>query len=64
MKTAYGVQQSRQRLEREIAHFRSQVEKFSDRASPQQKRCWTRAVRCLKRRSDDLARLTFRLSDS
>ena len=58
MRAAYNLLQRRQRLLREIEHFRSQVDAYSDRANAQRKRCYTVALRCLKRRTDDLAKLT------
>jgi hypothetical protein len=57
MQTEYNRQQRRLRLQREIAHFMAQTEKFSDQADPQQKRCFTLAQRCLTRRVNDLAKL-------
>ena len=60
--TAYAMEQSRLRLQRESAHFLSQVEKYSDLATPQRRRCWTRAVRCLNRRTADLAKLSLKLA--
>jgi hypothetical protein len=58
MQTDYNRQQRRQRLEREIQRFEGQLKVFSDRSTPQRKRCYTVALRCLKRRTDDLAKLT------
>ena len=57
MQTEYNRKQKRSRLRREIAHFEAQVEKFQDRADAQRSRCHTIALRCLKRRVDNLAKL-------
>lgn len=57
MQTEYNRKQRRQRLVREIQHFEQQVVLFADRSTPQRKRCHTIALRCLKRRRDDLTRL-------
>lgn len=57
MQTEYTREQKRSRLRREIAHYQAQVEKFKDRADPQRKRCYTIALRCLKRRVDTLTKL-------
>lgn len=57
MRTDYSRLQKRQRLLREIVHFMQQCSKFADQADSQQKRCFTIAKRCLKRRRDDLAKL-------
>jgi hypothetical protein len=59
MQTEYNRQQRRLRLQREIAHYQGQLEKFADLADPQRKRCFTVARRCLNRRVTDLAKLNF-----
>lgn len=56
MRTDYTRLQKRQRLLREIVHF-EQCSKFADQADSQQKRCFTIAKRCLKRRRGNLAKL-------
>lgn len=58
MQTDYNRQQRHLRLNREIEHFEAQLKVFSDQSTPQRKRCYTVALRCLKRRTDDLAKLT------
>ena len=60
MQTDYNRQQKRQRLVREVEHFEGQLRVFEDRADSQRKRCYTIAMRCLKRRRDDLAKLDNR----
>jgi hypothetical protein len=57
MQTEYNRQQRRARLQREITHFNLQLAKFASCSDPQQKRCFTTAQRCLKRRQADLAKL-------
>lgn len=57
MQTEYNRQQRKSRLRREVEHFSQQVERFSNCATPQEKRCFTIAKRCLKRRQTDLAKL-------
>lgn len=60
MRTDYNREQIRQRLLREIEHFEGQLRIFEPRAEAQQKRCYTIAKRCLKRRRDDLIKLDSR----
>lgn len=57
MLTEHNREQKRARLRREIDHFKAQVDLYSDRADSQQKRCYTTALRCLKRRVESLAKL-------
>ena len=57
MQTEHNRQQRRLRLQREIEHFGQQVEKFSSRATPEERRSYTIAERCLKRRKADLSKL-------
>lgn len=45
------------RLTNKIAHYHAQLERFAARATPQEKRCHTRAVRALRRCATDLDRL-------
>jgi hypothetical protein len=58
MRTKYNLRQKRERLEREIQHFIAQVARFSPCSTPQERRCHTRAMRCLRRRMDDMAKLS------
>ena len=53
----YNVRQRTARLNREVAHFARQSAKFILDRSPQGKRCFTRAVRCLNRRLTDLEKV-------
>jgi cob(I)alamin adenosyltransferase len=46
------------RLTREIDYFTKRVEKTSSPVTPAQKNAHTRAARCLKRRKEDLQRLS------
>ena len=57
MSNRYNLLQRRQRLEREAGYFAAQVERHSARSNAQEKRAHTIAVRCLKRRTEDLAKL-------
>ena len=56
-RTQYNVRQKQARLSREISHFTSQTAKYIGDQSPQGKRCFTRAKRCLKRRLEDLEKV-------
>lgn len=54
--TTYNREQRVARLNREIAHFRAQIERFGDAATPREKAAYTRAKHCLNRRLADLAK--------
>lgn len=56
-KTKYNLRQQQTRLSREIAHFTSQTAKFIGNQSPQGKRCFTRAIRALTHRLDELEKI-------
>jgi hypothetical protein len=53
----YILNQKRARLEREICHYTGQVLVHRERTTPQKRRSYTIALRCLKRRVEDLAKL-------
>jgi hypothetical protein len=57
MLTAHNALKKRTRLTREIAHFSEQLQVFGRRSTPQEKRCHTRALRALQRRTNDLVKL-------
>ena len=60
--TQYNVRQKRDRLAREITHFTAQAAKFLGDCSPQGKRCFTRAKRCLSHRLADLEKVELLLA--
>jgi hypothetical protein len=51
------MNQKRARLEREICHCTGQVLVHLERTTPQKRRAYTIALRCLKRRVENLTRL-------
>jgi hypothetical protein len=57
MGNIYIKNQKRARLEREICHYTGQVLVYRERTTPQKRRAYTIALRCLKRRVEDLTRL-------
>ncbi len=57
MASMYILNQKRARLEREICHYTGQVLVHRERTTPQKRRSYTIALRCLKRRVEDLAKL-------
>ena len=57
MANMYTMNRKRARLEREICHYTGQVLVHRERTTPQTRRAYTIALRCLRRRVEDLARL-------
>jgi hypothetical protein len=59
MKTVYNIRQKRARLEKEIVHYESQMQKYANEITPRAKASWTRAKHCLSRRKRDWATVIF-----
>lgn len=57
MRSPHHVRTMTTRLQREISHFESQLARYSNPATPQDRRNRTLAARCLRERQRDLAKL-------